>query len=180
MKSIFNVLAFMLIAVLICQCEKEEPHVKITDNNFLKALIGLGIDTDGDGQISNAEAEAVISLDVSSDSISDMTGIEKFVSLETLECDNNQLITLDVSNLTDLKVLWCNVNQMTSLDLSNNSNIGQDLLDLTYYFSGCYLAIGDMPTLEEVCVWTMPFPQEGFKLCADGSPNVYFTTDCSK
>jgi len=36
-----------------------------------------------------------------------------------------------------------------------------------------------MPTLEEVCVWTMPFPPEGFKLCADGSPNTYFTTDCS-
>jgi hypothetical protein len=37
-----------------------------------------------------------------------------------------------------------------------------------------------MPTLEEVCVWTMPSPPEGFLLCADGSPNVYFTMDCSK
>jgi len=34
--------------------------------------------------------------------------------------------------------------------------------------------------LEKVCVWTMPFPPEEIKVCTDGSPNVYFTTDCSK
>jgi hypothetical protein len=26
----------------------------------------------------------------------------------------------------------------------------------------------------------MPFPPEGFNLCTEGSPNVYFTMDCSK
>ena len=59
-------LAFMLTVVLICQCEKDEPipNVTIPDDNFLSALIELGIDTDGDGKISHAEAEAVTSLDV--------------------------------------------------------------------------------------------------------------------
>jgi len=36
-----------------------------------------------------------------------------------------------------------------------------------------------MPSLTEVCVWEMPFPPEDFLLYADGSPNVYFTTDCN-
>ena len=31
----------------------------------------------------------------------------------------------------------------------------------------------------EVCVWEMPFPPEGFELDSTGSPNVYFTTECS-
>jgi len=35
-------------------------------------------------------------------------------------------------------------------------------------------------TLTKVCVYEMPFPPfEGFILNTDGSPNVYFTTDCN-
>jgi len=38
-----------------------------------------------------------------------------------------------------------------------------------------------MPTLYEVCVWTMPFPPSGVYLGVDvtGSPNVCFETDCN-
>jgi hypothetical protein len=75
-----------------------------------------------------------------------------------------------------LIILSCGGNQLTSLDISNNSNLG---LNAGSYIE-CYLEIENMPALEEVCVWTMPFPPEGFRLCADGSPNVYFTTECSK
>ena len=65
MKFIFKILLliFALIALFI-QCEKEEPSIKITDDNFLNALNELGIDTDGDGQISTPE-ETVTFLDVS-------------------------------------------------------------------------------------------------------------------
>jgi len=37
-----------------------------------------------------------------------------------------------------------------------------------------------MPSLNKVCVWIMPFPPTGFGLETKSSPNVYFTTDCSK
>ena len=102
MKSTLKILVLLVALVpLLIQCEKEEPEpnpkVEIPDNNFLNALIELGIDTDGDGQISNAEAEAVISLDVSEDSISDMTGIKEFVNLDTLICWGNHLTSLDLS-----------------------------------------------------------------------------------
>ena len=63
MKSIFKILLLILtLAVLFIQCEKEEPEPKneMPDISFLNALIELGIDTDGDGQISNAEAEMVM------------------------------------------------------------------------------------------------------------------------
>jgi len=37
-----------------------------------------------------------------------------------------------------------------------------------------------MPSLYKVCVWEMPFPPAGVEVDTSGSPNVYFTTDCSK
>jgi len=37
-----------------------------------------------------------------------------------------------------------------------------------------------MPSLFKVCVWTTPFPPEGVDVDTTGSPNVYFTIDCSK
>ncbi len=95
--------------------------------------------------------------------------------IQTLLCYENQLSSMDVSNLPDLIQLQCGLNQLTSLNLSNNSNLGTGLNE-SY---GCYLDIGDMPTLEEVCVWTEPFPPNGFFLCMDGSPNVHFSTNCS-
>ncbi len=46
MKSTFKILLLPLaLLVLFTRCEKEEPNVKITDNNFLNALIEQGIDT---------------------------------------------------------------------------------------------------------------------------------------
>jgi Leucine-rich repeat (LRR) protein len=97
-------------------------------------------------------------------------------ALVIFDCSKNQLTDLNVTNLLDLHILDCRNNQLTSLDVSNNSRIGpiENLL-----YPSCELDIRNMPTLEEVCVWTMPFPPEGFKLCMDGSPNVYFTTDCN-
>ena len=96
-----------MTVVLLSQCEKDEPQVTITDENFLNTLIELGIDKNGDGKISSAEAKAVTSLDVSGESISDLTGIELFVNLVTLICSANQLTSLDVSNNTVLEILDC-------------------------------------------------------------------------
>jgi len=121
-----------------------------------------------------------------------MTGIEKFVNLETLlcysnqlnnldisqnsslislDCSHNQLTTLDVSRNTTLEGLICSYNRLTSLDVSNNTSLDMGLGG--HY--DCFLEIENMPDLEKVCVWRIPFPPTGFLLCADGSPNVYFT-----
>lgn len=107
MQTMLKIVIFLLIAVLVCQCRKDEPSpvVNIPDDNFLNALIELGVDTNGDGVISPYEAVSRASLDVSSKGISDMTGIEAFGNLRKLICLNNQLNILDVSNNTILGVL---------------------------------------------------------------------------
>ena len=63
--------------------------VNIPDTAFLHTLIEEGIDTNEDGLISNAEAEVILSLDVSERGISEMKGIEAFINLDTLICNNN-------------------------------------------------------------------------------------------
>ena len=82
MKAILKTLLFLLTVVILSQCEKENPQVTIPNNNFLNALIELGVDTNGDGIISPDEAEVITSLNVSEDSISNLTGIEAFVNLK--------------------------------------------------------------------------------------------------
>jgi hypothetical protein len=98
-------------------------NVNIPDANFKNALISEGVDTSGDGEISYAEAELITYLSVGYYNISDMTGIEAFVNLDTLMCSGNQLTSLNVSGCAAITELWCNDNQLTSLDVSNNATL---------------------------------------------------------
>lgn len=94
-----------------------------------------------------------------------------------MNCESNQLTSLDVTNNVGLLNLRCGGNQLSTLDISNNIDIGnQDLLSPEPQV-GLYLQ--DMPSLFKVCVWEMPFPPDGVVVDTTGSPNVYFTTDCS-
>jgi len=236
MKAVLKLLVLPLaLIILFTQCEKEpeihpEDPIDIPDDAFLTALIEEGVDTNGDGLISYAEAEVIISLDVNYEYISNLSGIEAFENLDSLycsknlltyldisgcaalrvlHCDRNQLTSLDVSNNTALTSLGCFHNQLTSLDVSNNIALtylncfGNQLtsLDLSNNTAltrlGCgdnqltsldisnntdigWVYISDIPSLYEVCVWEMPFPPEYVLVDLTGSPNVYFTTECSE
>jgi hypothetical protein len=102
----------------------------IPDLNFEQALIDLGIDSDGiiNGQVLTSDIENVTELNVVNEGIFDLTGIEGFASLESLEVSRNSLSTLDVSNNIQLKELHCSNDSspnmtIESLDLSNNINL---------------------------------------------------------
>ncbi|MBK8444049.1 MAG: leucine-rich repeat domain-containing protein [Sphingobacteriales bacterium] len=99
--------------------------VNIPDLNFKNALLNHNpvIDTNNDDEIQVAEAEAVDSLFLVYESISDLTGIENFINLQTLNCGNNQLTSLEVSNLINLQHLDCGDNQLTSLEVADLTNL---------------------------------------------------------
>jgi len=63
----------------------------------------------------------VSSLNIYNYGISDLTGIEDFTNLTSLQCFSNLLTILDVSNNTALTDLRCDDNQLTTLDVSNNT-----------------------------------------------------------
>ena len=317
----------MQFLVLICpSCERPEG-IYVPDDEFLKALIRAGVDKDGDGVISAAEAEAVHSIIITTEEITDMTGIEQFVNLHTLiyshdeyeyrplypqkefkrlenlslsentklkylDIRNNFLKELDLSENKDLRYLSCGGNELTVLDVSENSMLDTLIcwhpmgVDWPYAFirlntlvlsthdslkycdcseneiskidvSKCptltylncqdnkemaslevasisglkYINCGNygwrfrgelgiltsldisgatelevlicnyssvtelniskntslqsidlafMPSLYKVCVWTWPFPPGNVTVNTEESPNMYFTTECSK
>ncbi|MEM9686963.1 MAG: hypothetical protein AAF934_08590 [Bacteroidota bacterium] len=94
-------------------------YTAIPDPNFEQALINLGIDTNPvpDGQVLTADINGVINLDISVQNITDLTGIEDFTALQTLECYSNQLTSLHLSANTNLTTLNCSGNQLMSLNL---------------------------------------------------------------
>ena len=55
--------------------------------------------------------------------ITSLAGIEYFTDLETLDCMDNQLTTLDVTKLTNLTGLICAGNQLTTLDVTKLTNL---------------------------------------------------------
>lgn len=106
-------------------------YTLIPDIEFEKKLISLGLDAGAiDGKVLTSNIKTVKSLTVDTKVISDLTGIEDFKALETLECNgggyrNNgdadgKLTKLDVSKNTNLTSLNCTANKLTSLDVSNN------------------------------------------------------------
>ncbi|CAD0000396.1 T9SS type A sorting domain-containing protein [Flavobacterium chungangense] len=97
-------------------------YTAIPDINFENKLIALGIDLGvADGQVLTTKINTITALDVSSSSITNLAGIEGFVSLKTLYCYNNKLTTLDVSKNTALLDFSCDTNQLTTLDVSKNT-----------------------------------------------------------
>ncbi|MBU3820602.1 T9SS type B sorting domain-containing protein [Flavobacteriaceae bacterium XHP0103] len=96
----------------------------VPDDNFEQALIDLGYDSEPlDDYVPTANIVGVTNLDIQNLSISDLTGIEDFTALTNLNCDTNNLTSLDISQNINLTQLYCRYNSITSLDVSNNTNL---------------------------------------------------------
>lgn len=144
-----NVILFLILSFTIIHSLSAQDIV-FPDLNFKQALLDEGVDTGNDGEISQAEALAITSLDVSGRGITDLTGIENFTNLQFLNCQDNSLTSLDVSGLNNLEFLYCYNNSLNSLDVSDLTNLGylfcynnslisldvSDLTNLRYFY--CY------------------------------------------
>jgi len=98
-------------------------NVTIPDANFKAYLVGnTAINTNGDGEIQVSEAQAFTgTISCGFLDISDLTGIEAFVNIKSLFCNNNFLTALDLSNNTALETLSCGFNGLSTLNISNNT-----------------------------------------------------------
>lgn len=115
-----------------CKIEQSKDNIVFEDANF-KAYMIKNFDTDGDGEISYEEALAITMIDVDTDNIESLAGIEHMANLTELNCEGpfvmsgyepeegrGKLKTLDVSKNTKLTKLYCGFNQFSSLDLTSN------------------------------------------------------------
>ena len=112
--------------------DENNKAVPFDDVDF-KAYCVHNFDTDGDGEVSLSEAEAVSEMWVVTDNIESLGGIECFQNLTKLICigsssydsdndvfiSNGTLTSLDISHNTVLTQLECHDNKLDSLDVSN-------------------------------------------------------------
>jgi len=127
MKKIlhFILLSFCLIFFFGLVTTAYAEDVDINETNFpdsvFRNYVSMNYDTDSDGKLSESEISITKFLHISGKGITSLKGIEFFTELVFLECDSNQLTSLDVSNNSALNTLTCSSNQLTSLDVSNNT-----------------------------------------------------------
>ncbi|TCI84734.1 T9SS type A sorting domain-containing protein [Tenacibaculum sp. M341] len=103
--------------------EPVEEIVNIPDANFKNALLNYSptFDTSGDGEIQVSEAESALNaLRLNNKNISDLTGIEYFVNIRELSCEENNITSLNLEKNTKLVKLFCgNNSNLTTINITN-------------------------------------------------------------
>ena len=101
------------------------PGIAINDTTFPDAVfrgyIAENADTDKDSLLSESEIAGVTGLDVSGMGIQDLRGIEYFTELESLDCSDNALTSLDLSANTALQTLEAGGNRLDIVLDENNA-----------------------------------------------------------
>ena len=118
-------LKLLFLTGLVYLCAITTTYAQTTyvpDDAFEQALIDFGYDSGPlDDYVPTANINTLTYLNVGSRIISDLTGIEDFIALTTLECSLNHLTSLDLSENTALTYLGCTDNQLTSINLTQNT-----------------------------------------------------------
>ena len=138
-----NLLFSMVLAMLpmLTNASVVINSTNFPDDAFRAYVSSNTIDTDQDGQLSDAEIASVDYISIPNLGIKSLQGIEHFTSLKYLQADNNEIATADFSKNTALvwAMVWDNAlvsidvskcpeldeldvsgNQLTSLNVTNN------------------------------------------------------------
>ena len=101
------------------------PGIAINDTTFPDAVfrgyIAENADTDKDSLLSESEIAGVTGLDVSGMGIQDLRGIGYLAALQSLDCSDNQLTSLDLSANTALQTLNASGNRLDIVLDENNA-----------------------------------------------------------
>jgi Leucine-rich repeat (LRR) protein len=111
----------LLIFTLLTAGSALAQYTSIPDEKFEKILIAAGLDNQVDGKVLTSAISTVAYLGVSNSKIEDLSGIEDFKGLKTLDCSDNKLTVLDISKNKNLKHLVCSNNELTGLDITKNT-----------------------------------------------------------
>ena len=114
-------LALMLGIFCIAPLSARAVGVDITDRfvdeNF-RAAVRDELNLPADAPIYDTDVESIEILDVHGRNIENLAGIEYCIGLEELHCNNNAIVSLDVSGLSNLRILNCYENRLTELNVT--------------------------------------------------------------
>ncbi|WP_299212178.1 immunoglobulin-like domain-containing protein [uncultured Aquimarina sp.] len=97
-------------------------YTYIPDDNFEAALAAYD-DIPGDNNVPTAAIEVLTSLDISNQNIVDISGIEDFIALTSLNASANGLEKVDFSDNTSLQTINLEENSLRILDVSSLVNL---------------------------------------------------------
>ena len=144
-----------------------QQQTYVPDDNFEAALeyMGIGNGIPNDDFVHTYNVSDIQVLHVFDLGISDLTGIEDFLSLTHLRVDTNQLTSIDLSNNTALVSVMVNHNQLTELDLSNSHEL-------------IIVRANSNPGLECINVYDIDWMHALHPNHVDLDPNQYFSESC--
>lgn len=149
MKNSYFSLAFLFFGLV-----SMAQTINFTDSNFKAVLLfsnttntvaknssgtNIKIDINNDGEIQLSEALNVFQLNVTTNSMPDITsmdGIQYFTNLTYLNCNNNAFTSLDLTALTHLEFLQSCNGALTSLNVS-----GLNSLERIYCYSNAITSL---------------------------------------
>ena len=122
----FHTLLPLLIGLLLPTIAWAEDDITINASNFPDKAFRDYLTSQyygEDGVLTEEEIAVIFQLDITNKGIKSLKGIEHFTNLYVLQCDSNQLSSLDVSKNTSLTGLDCSNNKLTKLDVSQNTGL---------------------------------------------------------
>ena len=160
-KRLWGGLAVALLAALcltpnMARADDAAP-VPIDEEHFpdpaFREFVIYKYDGDKDGLLTADDLAKVTYMDCSNEKsdyidkgkrLASLKGIEYFTSLTDLNCEDNEIVELDVSKNTELVELDCSINKIKSLDISRNAKL-EDLIadhnNLEQLYTGSNTAI---------------------------------------
>lgn len=157
----------LLIILFMPLISMAQQQTYVPDDNFEAALeyMGIGNGIPNDDYVHTYNISDITNLNIYGQGISDLTGIEDFLSLITLQAKNNQLTNIDLSNNTALRILFISDNQLTQLDISNNP-----LIEVLHVFSNPGLECINVYDITQANSWSTSYAQL--------DNNQYFSESC--
>ena len=160
-KRLWGGLAVALLAALclapnVARADDAAP-VPIDEEHFpdpaFREFVIYEYDGDKDGLLTADDLAKVTYMNCSNEKsdyidkgkrLASLKGIEYFTSLTDLNCEDNEIVELDVSKNTELVELDCSINKIKSLDISRNAKL-EDLIadhnNLEQLYTGSNTAI---------------------------------------
>ena len=104
--------------------EMINQEILINETNFpdeiFRKYVADNYDKDANGRLSGEEKSVRVEFDLSGMGISDLKGIECFLGILRLRCQDNQLTELDLSKNTLLSYVECSRNKLEKLIIRAN------------------------------------------------------------
>lgn len=131
---------------ILLQASASNTIAKNATGNYVK------IDLNNDNEIQFSEAQQIVYLNINNQSspnsrFTNVDGLSSFVNLINLNCSYNNLINIDVNNLTSLFQFNCSNNQLNELNISSLTELYTLQVDNNSITS---LNFENSPSLEQI------------------------------